>query len=82
MTTIQKWYLLIIYFIVGIIYSFTVFDPTIKGFYVVFYVLFCTSLIFSFVGIFIMLSDSKQVANHIKYLYKEFIKIIKFYINL
>ena len=82
MTTIQKWYILVIFSIIGITYSLTLFDPSINhGVYPVlhcfFFTLLFTTTIFSIVIIF-----DTEVKQHLNYLYKEFIKVIKFYLNL
>lgn len=82
MTTVQKWYLLVIFNIIGITYSLTLFDPSIRnGWYpaihIFFFILLACTIIFS-----IIIAFDTEVKQHLNYLYKEFIKVIKFYLNL
>jgi hypothetical protein len=82
MTTVQKWYLLVIFNIIGITYSLTLFDLSINyGAYPIlhffFIILFLATTLFS-----IIIAFDTEVKQHLNYLYKEFIKVIKFYLNL
>lgn len=83
MTTVQKWYLLVITFIIGILYSFTLFDAHNKNtLYFLIHMLLFIGLFTEVIFIFCYWVDEDDLLKHYKYLYKEFIKVIKFYLNL
>jgi len=82
MKTVQKWYLLVIFSIIGITYLLTLFDPSINyewyfEIHLFFFILLACTIIFS-----IIIAFDTEIKNHLNYLYKEFIKVIKFYLNL